>query len=145
MLFVVLGGLGITLSFIWVCFHLYVLSHTTNQELRVLRYLDILLGIILFISMLCLFYGSYFYSQIFITAFLTTSLGVILSYWSLYLYYSYNSEDLPLYDNQVTTMFSLLSIPHNTLPTGWLYWSPPDCSLPAPYSPCPPPLPCSGP
>ena len=30
----VLGGLGVLLSFIWVCFHLYVLSQTSLQELR---------------------------------------------------------------------------------------------------------------
>ena len=34
----VLGGLGLLLSFVWVCFHLYVLSQTTTQELRLLRY-----------------------------------------------------------------------------------------------------------
>ena len=101
MLLLVLGGLGIALSFLWVCFQLYVLCHTTNQELRVLRYLDIFLGLILFLSLLCLFYGSYSYSQIFIIAFITTSMGVIISYWCLYLYYTYNTEDLPLYDNQV--------------------------------------------
>ena len=33
----VLGGLGLLLSFIWVCFHLYVLSQTSLQELRQLR------------------------------------------------------------------------------------------------------------
>ena len=34
----VLGGLGLLLSFIWVCFQLYVLSQTTNPELRMQRY-----------------------------------------------------------------------------------------------------------
>ena len=33
----VLGGLGLLLSFIWVCFQLYVLSQTTNTELRLQR------------------------------------------------------------------------------------------------------------
>ena len=97
----VLGGLGLAMSFLWVCFQLYVLSQTTRQELRILRYLDIFLGIILFIAMLSLLYGSYFHSQISLTAFITTSLGVILSYWGLFTYYSYNSEDMPLYDDQV--------------------------------------------
>ena len=141
---IVLAILGIALSFIWIIFQLYILSQTTNQELRLLRYLDIFLGIILFISMLCLFYGSYFYSQIFITAFITTSLGVIIFYWCLFLYYTFNNGDLPLYDNQVSTVLILLIL-HNTFIPGWLYWSTPDCTLPAPQSPCPPALPCAGP
>ena len=33
----VLGGLGLILAFTWVCFQLYVLSHTTNYELRLQR------------------------------------------------------------------------------------------------------------
>ena len=33
----VLGGLGLLLSFIWVFFHVYVLSQTSLQELRQLR------------------------------------------------------------------------------------------------------------
>ena len=33
----VLGGLGLLLSSIWVCFQLYVLSQTTNTELRLQR------------------------------------------------------------------------------------------------------------
>ena len=33
----VLGGLGLLLSFIWVCFHVYVLGQTSLQELRQLR------------------------------------------------------------------------------------------------------------
>ena len=39
----VMGGLGLLLSFIWVCFHLYVLSKTSLQELRQLRW-EILSG-----------------------------------------------------------------------------------------------------
>ena len=34
----VLGCLGILLSSGWVIFHLYVLSHTHNQDLRIHRY-----------------------------------------------------------------------------------------------------------
>jgi hypothetical protein len=33
----VLGALGCFLAFIWVCFHLYVLSQTEVHELRMLR------------------------------------------------------------------------------------------------------------
>jgi hypothetical protein len=33
----VLAGLGLILSAAWVCFQLYVLSQTTNYELRLQR------------------------------------------------------------------------------------------------------------
>ena len=105
----VLSSLGLFISFLWVCFQLYVLGQTTSQELRLLRYLDIFLGTILFISMLCLLYGGYFRSQISITAFLTTSLGVMITYWCLYLYYTFNDDDLPLYDDQVSSLSFLKS------------------------------------
>merc|ERR1719499_1291810 len=114
----VLASLGLFISFLWVCFQLYVLSHTTSQELRVLRYFDIFLGVILIISMSCLLYGGYFYSQISITAFITTSLGVMITYWCLFTYFSYNNDDLPLYDDQagsigllLTVLFLLLLLP----------------------------------
>ena len=38
----VLGGLGLILSFIWVCFQLYVLSQTTNYELRLQRQVPVM-------------------------------------------------------------------------------------------------------
>ena len=65
------------------------------------RYADIFLGLILFLSTLSLLYGGYFYSQVSIIAFITSSLGVMISYWSLYAYASYNQDDLPVYDDQV--------------------------------------------
>ena len=134
----VLASLGLFISFLWVCFQLYVLGQTTSQELRLLRYLDIFLGTILFISMLCLLYGGHFHSQISITAFITTSLGVMITYWCLYLYYTINDEDLPLYDDQVCSLF--FTIRYSLLTPGWLYWSPTNSTLSAPSSPCPPAL-----
>ena len=131
----VLASLGLFISFLWVCFQLYVLFHTTSQELRVLRYFDIFLGIILIISMSCLLYGGYFHSQISITAFITTSLGVMITYWCLFTYFSYNNDDLPLYDDQV----SISSHYHTSyiFYSGWFYWSPSHSALPAPPSPRP--------
>jgi len=55
----VLAALGLLLSFIWICFQLYVLSQTTIYELRLQRYLDIFLGLLLLLSLVCLLYGSY--------------------------------------------------------------------------------------
>ena len=38
----VLGGLGVILSFTWICFHLYVLSVTSLAELRQHRLVQVL-------------------------------------------------------------------------------------------------------
>jgi len=95
----VLAGLGLFLSFCWVCFHLYVLSQTTTMELRLLRYLDIFLGLMEFLSMLSLLYGTYSNSRLFIIIFMTSSLGVLVMYWAWYTYYSYDSDTL-VYDDQ---------------------------------------------
>ena len=72
------------------------------------RYADVFLGLILFLSMLSLLYGGYFYSQVSIIAFITSSLGVMISYWSLYAYASYNQDDLPEYDEQVGLLYTLV-------------------------------------
>lgn len=106
----VLGGLGLLLSFVWVCFHLYVLSQTTTQELRLLRYLDIFLGLLLFLSMLSLLYGGYSHSRVSITVFITSSLAVMISYWCWYGYSSYHSEDLAVYDDQASSIGLLLTV-----------------------------------
>lgn len=95
----VLAGLGLIISFIWVCFHLYVLSQTTTTELRMLRYIDIFLGLVEFLSMLSLLYGSYSSSRLFIILFLTSSLGVIVLYWTWYAYYNYDTDRL-VYEDQ---------------------------------------------
>ena len=93
--------------------------------------------------MLSLLYGGYFYSQVLIITFITSSLGVMISYWSLYAYASYNQDDLPVYDDQVR-LESVLVKTISLCATGWLYWSPPDCPIPAFPSSCPPALPLTG-
>jgi len=106
----VLGGLGLLLSFVWVCFHLYVLSQTTTQELRLLRYFDIFLGLFLFLSMISLLYGGYSHSRLSITVFITSSLAVMISYWCWYAYSSYYCEELSVYDNQASSIGLLLTV-----------------------------------
>jgi len=54
------------LAGVWVIFQLYVLSQTTNQELRQQRYVDIFLGLLLLASLLCLLYGSYSESRLWV-------------------------------------------------------------------------------
>lgn len=113
---IILASLGLLLSFLWVCFHLYVLSQTTTVELRLLRYLDIFLGLVEFLSMLSLLYASYSNSRLFIIVFMTSSLGVVVLYWSWYTYYSYDTDTL-VYEDQtgtclvITFIFLLLLLP----------------------------------
>jgi len=91
----VLAGVGLLLSFIWICFQLYVLSQTTTHELRLQRYLDIFLGLLLLVSLVCLLYGGYSESRLWIIAFITGSLAVVLTYWSWFLYIKYSGMEYP--------------------------------------------------
>jgi len=108
----VLAGLGLFLSGVWVIFQLYVLSQTTNQELRQQRYVDIFLGLLLLASLLCLLYGSYSESRLWIIAFITGSLAVVLSYWCCYLYNTHAAhlEEYPDAEGTITEVATLLSI-----------------------------------
>jgi len=119
----VLAILGTILSTIWVFFHLYVLSHTTQEVLRYQRYLDIFLGLLLLLAMLSLLYGSYNKSSIFIIVFLASSLGVVVVYWSWYLYNKYADTDYPVFEEQVGEVGSILTILYIILilPTMLLY------------------------
>jgi len=106
----VLAALGLLLSFIWVCFQLYVLSQTTNYELRLQRYLDIFLGLLLLLSLVCLLYGSYSESRIWIIAFITGSLAVVLTYWCWYLYIKYSGMEYPESEQTAGEVGGVLSI-----------------------------------
>jgi len=114
----VLGGLGLLLSFIWVCFHLYVLSQTSLQELRQQRYLDIFLGLLLLLAMLSLLYGGFSQSSLFIIVFLASSLAVLIAYWCWYFYTKYAGGDYPVFEEEVgeigcilTLLYTLLVLP----------------------------------
>jgi len=107
----VLAGLGLFLAGVWVIF-LYVLSQTTNQELRQQRYVDIFLGLLLLASLLCLLYGSYSESRLWVIAFITGSLAVVLSYWCCYLYNTHAAhlEEYPDAEGTITEVATLLSV-----------------------------------
>lgn len=114
----VLGGLGVILSFTWICFHLYVLSMTALIELRQHRYLDITLGVVLLVSMLCLLYGTYSQSHHFLILFFILSLVVVIGYWTWYIYVNFVSLDYPVFDDQIgkigiilTFLYCLLMVP----------------------------------
>ena len=66
------------------------------------RYLDITLGILLTVSMLCLLYGSYSLLPSPIIIFFTLSLTVVLSYWLWYLYTNYILAHYPVFEEQVS-------------------------------------------
>jgi len=108
----VLAGLGLFLAGVWVIFQLYVLSQTTIQELRQQRYVDIFLGLLLLVSLLCLLYGSYSESRLWVIAFITGSLAVVLSYWCCYLYNTHAAhlEEYPDAEGTITEVATLLSV-----------------------------------
>jgi len=114
----VLGGLGVILSFTWICFHLYVLGVTSLAELRQHRYLDITLGVILLVSMLCLLYGTYSQSPYFLILFFILSLVVVIGYWTWYIYVNFVSTDPVVFEDQIgriglvlTLVYCLLLVP----------------------------------
>merc|ERR1712223_2117093 len=88
----VLAALGLLLSFIWICFQLYVLSQTTIYELRLQRYLDIFLGLLLLLS------------------FITGSLAVVLTYWCWYLYIKYSGMEYPESEQTAGEVGGVLSV-----------------------------------
>ena len=59
------------------------------------RYLDILLGLVLLLSLVCLLYAGYSQSRIWIIAFITASLAVVLTYWCWFLYIKASGMDFP--------------------------------------------------
>ena len=63
--------------------------------------------------MVCLLYGSYSESRIWIIAFITGSLAVVLSYWCCYLYNSHAAHletEYPDAEGTITEVATLLSL-----------------------------------
>ena len=54
------------------------------------RYLDIFLGLALLVSLVCLLYGGYCQSPLWLIAFITGSLAVVTAYWAWFLYLAYS-------------------------------------------------------
>ncbi|XP_023334546.1 uncharacterized protein LOC111706027 [Eurytemora carolleeae] len=106
----VLGGLGTFLSFIWVCFHLYVLSQTEIHDLRMMRYLDIGLGLMMFSSMISLIYAGYAESKSWLVVYTTGSMSVLVLYWSWTGYNKYVSKENPEYNEEVEEVTVVLTI-----------------------------------
>lgn len=104
-------------SFLWVCLHLFVLSQTQNYELRLSRYLEIGLGLLMFISCVCLVYGGFVESRTWLTVFSTGSMLVLLSYWGWFFWDKYGEEH-PESSSQretvgvvLTVVYSLMMVP----------------------------------
>ena len=91
-----------------------------------LRYLDICLGIILLVSMLCLLYGTYSQSPHFLILFFILSLVVVIGYWTWYVYVNFVSQDSPVFEDQVRVETNSF---HNCLTlhfSDWQNWFDPD-------------------
>ena len=77
-----------------------------------LRYVDIFLGLLLLASLLCLLYGSYSESRLWVIAFITGSLAVVLSYWCCYLYNTQAAhlEEYPDAEGTISEVATVLSV-----------------------------------
>ena len=69
------------------------------------RYLDITLGLLLTVSMVCLLYGSYSLLPSPLIIFFTLSLTVVLCYWLCYLYTNYMAH-YPVFEEQASQINS---------------------------------------
>ena len=72
-----------------------------KSERSCCRYLDITLGLLLTVSMVCLLYGSYSLLPSPLIIFFTLSLTVVLCYWLCYLYTNYMAH-YPVFEEQVS-------------------------------------------
>jgi len=107
----VFGGLGTILSSLWVVFHLYVLGETDSTDLRLQRYLDICLGVVMLASTLSLVYAGLIHSKTWLVVYTTGSILVIILYWSWTAYTSYVQLEQPAYYKEaedILLVFSLL-------------------------------------
>ena len=89
-----------------------------QSPLSLCRYLDIFLGLLLLLALVCLLYGGYSESRVWIIAFITTSLAVVLTYWCWYLYIKYAGMEYPESEETagevlgvLTGLYSLLLLP----------------------------------
>ena len=73
------------------------------------RYLDILLGLVLLLSLVCLLYAGYSQSRIWIIDFITASLAVVLTYWCWFLYIKASGMDFPDSEEMTGDVLAILS------------------------------------
>lgn len=106
----VFGGLGTILSFLWVVFHFYVLGETDSVDLRIQRYLDISLGLVMFCSTLSLIYGGYAEAKCWMVVYTTGSMCVLILYWSWAAYTGYVELEQPAYSDEVENLMLFLTL-----------------------------------
>jgi len=86
----VVGGMGVIFSFLWIIVHIYVLTQIKDDgDLRMQRYLDILMGLSMLVSLVSLEYGSMSGEKAPLALFLILSLATIAGYWLWFLYLKY--------------------------------------------------------
>ena len=85
-------------------------TFTFLASTHLFRYLDIFLGLLLLLSLVCLLYGSYSESRIWIIAFITGSLAVVLTYWCWYLYIKYSGMEYPESEQTAGEVGGVLSV-----------------------------------
>jgi len=86
----VVGGMGVIFSFLWIIVHIYVLTQIKDDgDIRMQRYLDILMGLSMLVSLVSLEYGSMSGEKAPLALFLILSLATIAGYWLWFLYLKY--------------------------------------------------------
>jgi len=86
----VVGGMGIIFSLLWVIVHAYVITQIVDDDdLKVQRYMDICMGLSLLVSLVSLEYGSMSGERGPLALFLILSLATIAGYWLWFLYLKY--------------------------------------------------------
>jgi len=86
----VVGGMGIIFSLLWVIVHAYVITQIVDDDdLKVQRYMDICMGLSLLVSLVSLEYGSMSSERGPLALFLILSLATIAGYWLWFLYLKY--------------------------------------------------------
>jgi len=89
----VLAGCIILLSILWVSGHSYVLYQTEEANLRVQRYVDIVLGLSFLVTHLFLIYSSKYEKRFFLTVFFVLSISTVLLHWAWFVYLKYAMEE----------------------------------------------------
>ena len=116
---IVLGVVGGIVMITWIASHLYVLTLTQEGSLKIQRWVDILLGVCSFSSLVVLEYGAFKQEKKKILVFCIINVIVLVLYWCWFLYLRiYLSEreaSAEVYYENIFRMNRLMSCSTNCL------------------------------
>jgi len=105
------GVLGALLSLFWVAAHLSCLSTTPGGDATLQRYLNILLGLSLLVSLVSLEYGSMFGERAPLVLFLILNIATVFCYWIWFLYLDHLRLDEREQETGLAPLYLLLVLP----------------------------------